>query len=299
MFKDDYCKEIDSISASEKFKKDTISLMQQKQAELQPDNSKNKTIIFSSKKYARIAASVAIIALSLLTIPLFAKEFSLGFDSTEGGRNPDWDMEQSTEIETKDKDSEYDSMPANTAANKAEMRVYTINDAVAVSEIPESDKKKTKVIFNAEPDGNYGFEGFLYYDISELDTKNGFDENIAVDKLPVYTFSPMDSEDIKAEFNRILDATGMTENDITLTRYEWIELMQDGDRKVISNTLYTDTSQKPTETCQLYWINIELTEGYIKIKPQRSEIDVFLYDNLPENDKLTGSYAAENYTHIF
>ncbi|MBR5805578.1 MAG: hypothetical protein IKY30_02245 [Oscillospiraceae bacterium] len=300
MFKNSYRKEMDNISASEKFKKDTISLMNQKQAELQQNNTNNNTIKFPSKKYGRIAASVAIVTLSLLAFPLFASEFSLGVDSAEGGRNPNANMEQYVDNEsvTKDKDGEYDNLPANAVANKAEMRVYTINDAVAVSEIPESDKKKTKIIFNTESDSNYGFEGFLYYDISELDTKNGFDENIAIDTLPVYTFSSMDNEDIKTEFNRILDATGMTENDIIRTKFEWIELMQDGDRKVISNTLYTDTPHKPTERCQLYWINVELTEGYIEIKPQRSEIDVFLYDDLPEDDRLIGSYAAKNYTHI-
>ena len=301
MFKDSYRKEIENISASEKFKKDTIFLMNQKQAELQQNNTDNKTIKFPSGKYGRIAASVAVIALSILAFPLFASEFALGFDSTEGSRPPQPNMEQSADTEsiTMEKDSEYDYSPANPAANKANMRVYTINDAVDVSEIPESDKKKTKIVFNAESAGSYGFEGFLYYDISELDTKNGFDENIEIDTLPVYYFSAMDSEDIEAEFNRILDATGMTEKDITRTQFEWIELMQDGDRKVISNTIYTDTPQKPTRTCQLYWIEVELTEGYIKIKPQRSEIDVFLYDDLPDDDKLTGSYAVTNYTHMF
>lgn len=297
MFKDSYRKEIENISASEKLKKDTISLMNQKQSKLQ----QNKTIKFPFKNYGKIAASVAIIAFSVLAFPLFASEFSLGFDSVEGGRNPDYEAELSSETESiiKDKDNEYDNRPANAVANKAEMRVYTINDAVEVAETPESDKKKSKVIFNAESDGNYGFEGFLYYDISELNTKNGFDENIVMDTLPVYTFSPMASEDIEAEFNRILDATGMTVNDITRTEFEWIELMQDGDRKVISNTLYTDTPQKPTDACQLYWIKIELTEGYIEIRPQRSQINVFLYDDRPDDDKLTGSYAVANYNHIF
>ena len=41
MFKDSYRKEMDNISASEKFKKDTISLMNQKQAELQQNNTNN------------------------------------------------------------------------------------------------------------------------------------------------------------------------------------------------------------------------------------------------------------------
>ena len=140
MFKDSYRKEMDNISASEKFKKDTISHMNQKQAALQQNNTNNNTIKFPSKKYGRIAASVAIITLSLLAFPLFASEFSLGFDSAEGGRNPDANMEQYVDNESvkKDKDGEYDNLPANAVANKAEMRVYTINDAVAVE---TSDKK--------------------------------------------------------------------------------------------------------------------------------------------------------------
>ena len=54
MFKDDYRKEIENISASEKFKNDTVSLMYEKQ------DQPAKTIKFARKKYAMIAVSVAI-----------------------------------------------------------------------------------------------------------------------------------------------------------------------------------------------------------------------------------------------
>ncbi len=298
MFKDDYRKELDNISASEKFKKDTISLMKERQAELHQSTAETKTITFNPKPYRKIAASVVIMLLATAIFAYSQSDFAISADNAETESSVTMEQDTEKSSESKSKDNEYDFLPNNAAGNETMMRVYTINDAVEVIEIPENDKKKTKVVFNAESDGSYGFEGFLYYDISELYTKNGFDENAVIDSLPIYSFSPMTNEDIEYEFNKIMNCTGMTAEDITRTQFEWIELMQDGDRKVISNTLYTDTPQKPTETCQLYWIKIELTGGYIEIRPQKSEVDVYLYDELPEDEKLTGSYAAENYTHI-
>ena len=213
MFKDSYRKEMDNISASEKFKKDTISLMNQKQAELQQNSTNNNTIKFPSKKYGRIAASVAIITLSLLAFPLFASEFSLGFDSAEGGRNPDANMEQYVDNEsvTKDKDGEYDNLPANAVANKAEMRVYTINDAVAVE---TSDKKAdNKIIFSTKDNGGYGYEAYLYYDTDNLITNNPYNTDMVFDKLSVYEYHYLTYQQMHDELDRVIEYFGITRDD--------------------------------------------------------------------------------------
>ena len=214
MFKDSYRKEMDNISASEKFKKDTISLMNQKQAELQQNNTNNNTIKFPSKKYGRIAASVAIITLSLRAFPLFASEFSPGFDSAEGGRNPDANMEQYVDNEsaTKNKDGEYDNLPANAVANKAEMRVYTINDAVAV----ETSDKKTdnKIIFSTKDNGGYGYEAYLYYDTDNLITNNPYNTDMVFDKLSVYEYHYLTYQQMHDELDRVIEYFGITRDDL-------------------------------------------------------------------------------------
>ena len=123
MFKDDYRKEMENISASEKFKQNTISLMNQKQSVLQQKSA--GTVKFPLKKYSKIAASVAVAVLSLALFAYSKSDFSIGPDNTETEKF----TQQENEDITKDKDT-YDNLPYNPAGNGKIMRVYPVNDAV-------------------------------------------------------------------------------------------------------------------------------------------------------------------------
>ena len=291
MFKDSYRKEIDNISASEKFKKDTISLMNQKQAELQQNNTNNNTIKFPSKKYGRIAASVAIITLSLLAFPLFASEFSLGFDSAEGGRNPDANMEQYVDNEsaTKNKDGEYDNLPANAVANKAEMRVYTINDAVAVE---TSDKKAdNKIIFSTKDNGGYGYEAYLYYDTDNLITNNPYNTDMVFDKLSVYEYHYLTYQQMHDELDRVIEYFGITRDDLLDIKCHWIQVPD-----VYNNTTTTYSFDSPESGGVLNSIDVRFDYGTVSID-RGGIVDITVNTVVPEyavNQQYT-DYVLEKF----
>ena len=104
MFKDDYRNEMENISASEKFKQDTISLMNKRQAELNQENP--KTVKFRPATYRKIAASVMVAVLSLAVFAYSQSDFAIGPDSTETEKF----TQQENEDITKDKDT-YDNLP--------------------------------------------------------------------------------------------------------------------------------------------------------------------------------------------
>ena len=284
MFKDDYRKEIENISASEKFKTDTVSLMYAKQEEI----NSAKTIKFTPKKYVKIAAAVAIMIFSLTAYSLTENEKFITADSTEN---------QKYEYLLDYKDADTDSLPYDEQENAAMMRVYTVNDARPLEAVPEAEKKKTKVVFNTDFSNGMGFEGLMYYDISQLKTNNPFNISVAFDSLPVYTFSPMKSEDIKYEFDKILSFSGMTEDDIVSVKYQWVEFSWFDGKKVIMDTIDSNTSDKPSANAQLYNVKVELTDGIVEIWPQRSEINLNLYGT-PSDNAYFGRYIAENYTDL-
>ena len=110
MFKDDYRKEMENISANEKFKQDTISLMNQKKSELQ--QKETNTVKFRPALYRKIAATVAVAMLSLAVFAYSQSDFAIGPDLTETEKF----TQQENEDITKDKDT-YDNLPYDTAAN--------------------------------------------------------------------------------------------------------------------------------------------------------------------------------------
>lgn len=291
MFKEDYRKEMDSLAVDETFRRQTIQLMKEKavQSENTAKPAKN-TVYFRKKKSMRIAASVAVLLISAVVGLYAAQDYFIGTDQSANDTVPPTRPQQEIIIENsknKPVERDYDALP-----QKARNRIYTIREATSVN---SSVNTSEKVVFNTETSGSYGFEGYLLYDISQLATNNPFDENAVLDVLPVYEFSSMTNEDIKEEFDRILQNTGMTEDDINYTEFQWVEIIDDGQQKVIDKTISTDTAEKPSDTAQLYTIDIDMTGGYVEIRPARSQVTVSLYDDRPDDPQLTGQYVMENY----
>ncbi|MBQ8603242.1 MAG: hypothetical protein IJ410_00150 [Oscillospiraceae bacterium] len=291
MFKDDYKKELDRITLTDEFKQQTVQLLKDTAAQAKnlPSTAKN-TVPFSKKRNLRIAAGFGVMILSAVMGAYFLQNYFIKTDNSANETVP----QQETVVA--DKEKQYDAAPAQTKS-----RVYTINDAIMPEDSADTvahNGKMDKVQFNTESGEGYGFEGYQLYDISRLSTNNLFGEDIVFDSLPLYEFSPMDYEDIRAEFRHILDITGMTEEDINYTEYQWVEIVDDGDRKVINRTIETDTAEKPTETAQLYTVKVDMTGGLVYISHALSEIDLYLYDAVPVTDELLGQYAMENYTRL-
>lgn len=290
MFKEDYRNEMDSLAVDEAFRRQTIQLMKEKAAKSENTaKPARNTVYFRKKKSMRTAASVAVMMISFVRA-YFIQDYFTGADSSAMDTASQQPNQEAVTVKAETPDSEYDALPM--PVNKEITRIYTIGDSKAVY---SAGSKKNAVVFNTETSGSYGFEGYLLYDISQLATNNPFDENAVFDVLPVYEFSSMTNEDIKEEFDRILQNTGMTEDDINYTEFQWVEIIDDGRRKVIDRTIATDTAEKPSDTAQLYTIDIDMTGGYVEIRPARSEVTVSLYDDRPDDPQFTGQYVMENY----
>ncbi len=293
MFKDDYRREMDSLTVSDDFRKETVQLMKEKSLHKEagtpsPDNK----IAFVKKRILRLAASVAVLLISVAVGLYASQDYFIGTDEAAADNAPRPQQEVITN-NAKNQPIEYEMNDA--LPRKAKSRIYTIRDAEPVY---DTENATEKILFNTETSDGMGFEGYLLYDISELDTENPFDENMVYDSLPVYEFSPMTNEDIENEFNRILQNTGMTQADINYTKFEWVEIIDDGDRKVIDRTIATDTAARPSDTVQLYTVDVDLTGGYVEMRPARSEVTVSLYDDRPEDDSVIGDYTRQNYTRF-
>jgi len=290
MFKDDYRREMDSLTVSDDFRKETVQLMTENSLHKETDKiPSDYKIAFNGKRRLRLAASVAVLLISAAAGLYAAQDYLISTDEAATDNVPQ-PQQEVTVNNTKNQPIKHemnDSLP-----RKAKSRVYTIQDTEPVYDAVNTTEK---ILFNTETSGGMGFEGYLLYDISQLATNNPFDENAVFDVLPVYEFSPMTNEDIKEEFDCILQNTGMTEDDINYTRFQWVEIIDDGQRKVIDKTIATDTAEKPSDTAQLYTIDVDMTGGYVEIRPARSEVAVSLYDDRPDDPQLTGQYVMENY----
>lgn len=263
MFKDDYRKEIDSISASEKFKKDTISLMQQKQAEMR--QTETKTVKFSPKPYRKIAAAFAVMALALSVYAYSHSDFAIGDDNAaEGMPNVQQGTDQSSEF--MEKDSDYYSLPANVAGNESIKKVYTIKDAAQVAEIPDSDKKKTRLYFNTLSDGGLGFEGYMYYSPSQLEQNPTYTVGDSFETLPVYQFTALSAREIKKEVALECGKLGSGNTDF---EYSWYRNVYDDAGNFYSQErAVTYTPNSPSDEYRLHSMDGILTQTY----PERKHI---------------------------
>ena len=225
MFKEDYRNEMDSLAVDEAFRRQTIQLMKEKAAKSENTaKPARNTVYFRKKKSMRTAASVAVMMISFVRA-YFIQDYFTGADSSAMDTASQQPNQEAVTVKAETPDSEYDALPM--PVNKEITRIYTIGDSKAVY---SAGSKKNAVVFNTETSGSYGFEGYLLYDISQLATNNPFDENAVFDVLPVYEFSSMTNEDIKEEFDRLLQNTGMTEDDINYTEFQWVEIIDDGRR---------------------------------------------------------------------
>lgn len=259
MFKDDYRKEMENISANEKFKQDTISLMNQKKSELQ--QKETNTVKFRPALYRKIAATVAVAMLSLAVFAYSQSDFAIGPDSTETEKF----TQQENEDITKDKDT-YDNLPYDAAANGKMMRVYTVNDAVEINAIPQENQQKTKIYFNTQSTGGFGFEGYMYYSSSELEQNPTYSINDSFDTLPIYQFVSLSAEEIRKEVAMNCSKLGSGDTDLQFT---WQRNIYDDDCYVKNcETAITFNSNIPSEEYYLSTVDGTLIQTY----PERKEL---------------------------
>ncbi|MBQ7903011.1 MAG: hypothetical protein IJ362_04705 [Oscillospiraceae bacterium] len=281
MFKDDYRKELDNISASEKFKQDTISLMNEKQAELQQNEA--KTIKFRPKYYGRIAASVAVLVLALGAYAYSQSDFAIGPDNA-GAEKAVADQSADQEI--------YDSYnPAASLlnSNDIKMRVYTVKDAQAITSNDHTAKEKISVSVES---GGMGYEAVMYYDISEMATDNPFDESDSFDMLTVYQFNKCGYEQAYSELQSVLDKLGRTTEDITAVECSW-----SGTPDTHMGNITTYDFSPPHKDAVFQLMKVSLGNDVITIFTD-GIVDADLYTDIPDyssNDEYL-NYIQNNYS---
>lgn len=288
MFENDYRKELDSITASEKFKKDTISLMKERQAELQQSTAESKTVKFAPKPYRKIAAAFAVMALALGVFVYSQSDFAIESDNAgEGIPNVQQETDQASEI--MDKNGEYNSLPENVAGNEKMMRVYTINDAVAVE---TSDKKvENKIIFSTKDNGGYGYEAYLYYDTDNLTTNNPYTADVVFDELSVYEYHYLTYQQMHSELDRVIDCLGITRDDLLDVRCHWIEVPD-----IYNNTTTTYSFDAPETGGTLNSIDVRFDYGTVTID-RGGIVDITINTDVPEyaaNQQYT-DYVLEKF----
>ncbi len=273
MFKDDYRKELDNISASEKFKKDTISLMKERQAELQQSNTETKVIKFNIKPYRKIAASVAVMLLAAAIFAYSQSDFAISADNAAEAESY---LEQSTEYNTTDKDSEYDSLPANIAGNEKKMRVYTINDAKPLEQPDLEGFAKKGVTFSHDGGGGMGYEAYLYYEDDDLTTNNVYNTAVTFDELAVYQYNYLTEDQMHSELDKALSRLNVTRDDLLDVRCTWREVPD-----VYMGNMTTYSFDSPATGGTLSGIDVRFEGGTISID-QGGVVDIILNADVPE-----------------
>ena len=284
MFKDDYRNEMENISASEKFKQNTISLMNKRQAELKQENP--KTVKFRPATYRKIAASVMVAVLSLAVFAYSQSDFAIGPDSTETEKF----TQQENEDITKDKET-YDNLPYDAAGNSKIMRVYTVNDAVAMA--PSNKKVDNKIIFSTEDNGGYGYEAYLYYDTDNLAFNNPYNSDMVFDALYVYEYHYLTYQQMHDELDRVIDHFGVTRDDLLDVKCHWIQVP---DIYNNSTTIYSFDSPEPGGI--LNSIDVRFAYGTVSIN-RGGMVDITVNANIPEytsnqqyTDYILGKYRS-------
>ncbi len=242
MFKDDYCKEIDSISASEKFKADTISLMYAKQEEI----NTAKTIKFKPKRYTKIAAAILVMVLSITAYSLADSDWFITADSTEN---------QEYEYLLEYKDSETDSLPYSAEKNAAMMRTYSINDAVEISATGDTDQQKTKVYFNGQNNGGMGFEGYQFYSPSQLEQNSAYTVGDEIETLPVYQCITLTHRETDSYIKEYLSLLGF---EYTELKYNWCKPVYREGHHYTDETINTTSADVPEEEYRLFSVTGKL-----------------------------------------
>lgn len=290
MFKDDYRRELDKLTVSEKFRQDTISLMEERQEQLNRENKTAKTIKFTPKPYRKIAASAAVALLVVGTMIFAATTGGLmtGADNATETEAIDYVMEHETENGQQADDITADTFPA--LAHQKNSRVYTIDDAKPIEQ-PARDIK-SDVSFSTQQYGGMGYEAVMYYNINEMATCNPFDTADRIDTLAVYQYSEIDYDQAYAEVMSVLKKLGKTTENITDVECSWSHVP---DVYIGNATTYEFSSPHPDAVFS--YMKVKFDGGEIEVY-QSGTISVDIYNDVPDyvtNDEYV-EYITDNYS---
>lgn len=241
MFKDDYCKELDNISASEKFKTDTISLMYAKQHETA------KTVKFAKNKYAMIAASIAIM-LMVTGVHFMAKsDYFITADNA---------VEEFSQL-SESKQADTDGLSVSEK-NLADMPVYTIADATSIEPVSENKRLKTKLYFDGRSNGGMGFEGYLFYSPSQLEQNKTYSTSDKFDNLPVYQCITLSDNEKVKYIDQYIQQLGLKYTELT---YNWCKPVYKDGHYYTDETVDTTVAQSPGDGYTLFSVHGELSDN--------------------------------------
>lgn len=235
MFKDDYRKEIENISASEKFKNDTVSLMYKKQ------NQPAKTIKFTKKKYAMIAVSIAFMLIVSSVYFIGKSDYFITADEIS---------EYSQPFESKESDA--DCLPV-AEKHMANMRVYTISDTSPLN--AANGKVKTKLYFDGKSNGSMGFEGYLFYSPSQLEQNKTYSTSDKFDSLPVYQCITLSDNEKVKYIDQYIQQLGLEYTELT---YNWCKPVYKDGHHYTDETIDTAVAQSPGDEYTLFSVHGEL-----------------------------------------
>lgn len=236
MFENDYKNELDSISASEKFKEQTIALMYEKQ------NRMTKSIKFTKRRYAVTAASIAIMLLAAAVGFISKSDYFITVDqATEEHNQP---------VEFKEADT--DSLPDNASQMPPFMRRYGIDDAVEISATEQADRLKAKLYFDGSSNGGMGFEGYLFYQPWQMIQGSAYHTGDTFDSLPVYQCIKLSPREVDSYIKQYINQLGF---DYSSLNYDWSMPVFDKNGNLFTEeNITTDTAVCPEEGYSLFCV---------------------------------------------
>ena len=278
MFKDDYRKELDNISASEKFKKDTISLMKNRQAESENNTAESKTIKFSPKPYRKLAASVAVAVLAMTTMVYTTANSDLFIGADKASETEDIIMEQDADNEHSDTakiSNDFDGY-INPAANMKTARVYTIDDAKPLEQPAAMEYVKSDITLSHDGGGGMGYEAYMYYEDDDLTTNSVYNTDVTFDELAVYQYNYLTEDQMHSELDKALSNLNLTRDDLLDVRCTWREVPD-----VYMGSMTTYSFDSPPTGGKLLDIDVRFDGGIISID-KGGIVDITYSTDVPE-----------------
>ena len=290
MFKDDYRKELDNISASEKFKQDTISLMNEKQAGLQ--QNRTKTIKFRPKHYGRIAASIAVLVLALGAYAYSQSDFAIGPDNA-GTEKAVADQSANQEI--------YDSI--HPGYDKKYWLTIDDRKPLEKAATPRVQNDICRISMNMFNHG-MGYEAHMVYGPSELEFNPEYELGDEFDTLPVYKFVPLTPDEAFDEVNSVITALNAEASDIKFT---WSKpIYREDGTHFSSEEIKTETAVSPGEQFTLNYIDGNFVTdsditGNFSLWATRGQIRLNIDEPVSETKKPADVFAGvmEKYPLLF
>lgn len=287
MFENDYKKELESISASENFKNNTLSLMYAKQEE------PAKTIKFSKRRYAALAASVAVVFMVLAVHFMGKSDYFITADNAVTEQHSQTDQQ---------KDVGTDALPYGTQQMPM-MRVFGIGDAQEIKPVGSEDRLKTKVYFDGRSNGGMGFEGYMLYHSYQLEQNKTYSINDEFDTLPVYRCISLTEDEIDRFIKEKINLLGLGYDRL---KYVWSKPVYDENGNLFTEkNITTETAICPEEGYSLFSVNGNLSDDNGKTAelwrwPASGSVGIIIDDLFTQSENIydVADAAFEKYSTV-